>query len=60
MLRKMRSKFPEIFTVAIALLAIVSAGAAQEKIAPEEFQAQAMGTSTQMGQSFNEIGRAHV
>jgi hypothetical protein len=53
MLRKMRSKFPEIFTVAIALLAIVSAGAAQEKIAPEEFQAQAMGTSTQMGQSFN-------
>jgi hypothetical protein len=53
MLRKIGSKFPEIFTVVIALLAMVSAVAAQEKIAPEEFQAQAMGTSTQMGQSFN-------
>lgn len=53
MLRKIHSKLPEIFTVAIALLAIVSAGAAQEKIAPEEFQAQAMGTSTQLGQSYN-------
>jgi hypothetical protein len=53
MLRKMRSRPPEMLTVVIALLAIVSAGAAQEKIAPEEFQAQAMGTSTQMGQTYN-------
>jgi hypothetical protein len=38
--------------VAIAFL-VVSLGTAQEKMPPEEYQAQAMGESTQMGRTFN-------
>lgn len=40
--------------VCLCLLSLVILrGAAQEKMAPEEYQAQAMGEGTQMGQTFN-------
>ena len=39
-----------IFSVGLLLLSLVTA---QEKMQPEEYQAQAMGQGTQLGQTFN-------
>jgi len=41
------------FVLVTAITFLVLHGIAQDKMAPEEYQAQAMGESTQMGRSFN-------
>jgi hypothetical protein len=53
MFKKMWSGFLVIFTTLSFLLIALSLGSAQEKQQPEEYQAQAMGQSTQLGQTFN-------
>jgi|KBSMisStandDraft_5_1062788.scaffolds.fasta_scaffold356782_1 hypothetical protein len=53
MYNKLRSGTPATLAVLAVLLFTLSLGSAQDKPKPEEYQAQAMGQSTQLGQTFN-------
>ena len=53
MYEKLRFPGLAVVTASVFLLLLVPGGAAQEKMKPETYQAQAMGQSTQLGQTFS-------